>query len=70
VEEIQDLANADRNVVAEVELVGSGSALHWEKLDVDFRVEGLADGIYGNQRWMDMLHERRRKDASAIEQMA
>jgi hypothetical protein len=65
VEEVQDLAGADRDAVAEVELVGSGSALHWEKLDVDFRVEGLADGIYGNRRWMARLHERRRKDAGA-----
>jgi hypothetical protein len=72
VEDIQDLADADRDAVAEVELVGSGSALHWEKLDVDFRVEGLADGSYGNQRWMADLSERRRKNAAAaaLEQTA
>jgi hypothetical protein len=65
VEELQDLAGAERDAVAEVELVGSGSALHWEKLDVDFRVEESADGIYGDQHWMAGLKDQRRKDAGA-----
>lgn len=71
VEDLQDLANADRKLVAEFELIGSGSAVHWEKLDVDFSTEGLAQGLYGNERWMKRLQEKRRSDAyDALSQTA
>ena len=65
IEEIQGLADADRQAVAAVELVASGSALHWEQLDVDFSAEGLSEGRTGNDRWMNGLQEKRRSNAAA-----
>jgi hypothetical protein len=40
-------------------------ALHWEELDVDFRVDGLRQGSYGNEHWMKQLERRRRENAAA-----
>ena len=65
VTDLQDLSNADRKAVADFEIVGSGYALHWERLDVDFRTEDLVNGFYGNKRWMERLEEKRRADAHA-----
>jgi hypothetical protein len=42
-----------------------GMALHWEELDVDFRVDGLRQGLYGNERWMKQLEQRRRQNSAA-----
>jgi len=65
-EDLQGLADADPDKVAKVEIEMLGMALHWEDLDVDFRVDGLRQGSYGNERWMKQLHERwRREDAAA-----
>jgi hypothetical protein len=57
-EDLQGLAGEKKTAVADVEIVGSGSGLHWPQLDVDFSVAGLADGRYGNERWMKALRQR------------
>ena len=54
-EDLQGLAGEKKAAVADVEIVGSGSALHWPQLDIDFSVVGLAEGHYGNERWMRNL---------------
>jgi hypothetical protein len=64
-EDLQDLADADPDKVSKVELEMLGMALHWEELDVDFRVDGLRQGSYGNERWMKQLEQRRRENAAA-----
>ena len=65
-EDLQGLAEADPDKISKVEIEMLGMALHWEDLDVDFRVDGLRQGSYGNERWMKQLHERwRREDAAA-----
>ncbi len=64
-EDLQDLADADPDKVGKVELEMLGMALHWEELDVDFRVDGLRQGLYGSERWMKQLEQRRRKNAAA-----
>ena len=64
-EDLQDLADADPDKVSKVELEMLGMALHWEELDVDFRVDGLRQGLYGNERWMKHLEQRRRENAAA-----
>jgi hypothetical protein len=64
-EELQDLAGADPDKVSKVELEMLGMSLHWEELDVDFRVDGLRQGLYGNERWMKQLEQRRRQNAAA-----
>lgn len=57
-EDLQGLADADPEKVGKVEIEMLGMALHWEELDVDFRVDRLRQGSYGNERWMKQLHER------------
>jgi hypothetical protein len=64
-EDLQDLADADPDKVSKVELEMLGMSLHWEELDVDFRVDGLRQGLYGNERWMKQLEQRRRENAAA-----
>lgn len=64
-EDLQDLADADPDKVSKVELEMLGMSLHWEELDVDFRVDGLRQGFYGNERWMKQLEQRRRENAAA-----
>lgn len=58
-EELQDVADASVEEAADVSLEMLNSAVHWEKLDVDFSLKGLAAGRRGNERWMKQLAARR-----------
>ena len=49
---LQGLSEASPDDIAEVELGPRGAALHWEKLDVDFSLEGLMSGRFGSKSWM------------------
>lgn len=49
---MQGLRDADPALIAEVELMPRGAALHWEKLDQDFSIAGLLNGVFGNEVWM------------------
>jgi len=51
-EELQGLQSAPKDQVAQVEIVGRGTGLHWPTLDLDFYVPGLLRGIYGSKKWM------------------
>jgi hypothetical protein len=51
-EDLQGLENATREQVAQVEILGKGTGLHWPELDVDHYVPGLLKHIYGTKRWM------------------
>ena len=51
-EELQGLQSAPKDQIAQVEIVGGGTGLHWPSLDLDFYVPGLLRGIYGNKKWM------------------
>jgi hypothetical protein len=55
-EGLQDASDDD---LAEVEILGRGYALHWEKLDVDLSVPGLLAGLFGTRRHMDRLRAAR-----------
>lgn len=57
-EDLQGLADSDPDKVGKVEIEMLGKALHWEELDADFLVDGLRQGLYGNERWMKQLQER------------
>jgi hypothetical protein len=70
-EDLQGVADADPDKVSKIEIEMLGMALHWEDLDVDFRVDGLRQGLYGNERWMKQLEQRRRVSAAdALERTA
>jgi hypothetical protein len=64
-EDLQGLADADPEKISKVEIEMLGKALHWEELDADFLVDGLRQGLYGNERWMKQLEQRRRQNAAA-----
>ncbi len=52
---MQGIADAAPDEIAEVKLGARGASLHWEKLDQDFSVNGLVNGIFGTKKWMENL---------------
>ena len=48
----QGLEHANPEALEQVELLGGGTALHFEDLDADFSVEGLLAGRLGSEKWM------------------
>jgi hypothetical protein len=53
VHQVQGLAEADDEALADVEVLALGLGLHWERLDVDLSVPGLLAGLFGTKAWMD-----------------
>jgi hypothetical protein len=52
---LQGLANGTPAQLAEVEIVATGSGLHWESLDADLGVAQLVSGLFGSKAWMTEL---------------
>src|ERR1700680_4482486 len=52
---LEGLKDASASAIAKVKLTPLGSGLHWEALDVDLSVAGLATGIFGSKTWMSEL---------------
>ncbi len=48
----QGLEAATEEQLAQVELLGTGSGLHWEALDVDLSVPGLLAGLFGTRAYL------------------
>jgi Protein of unknown function (DUF2442) len=57
-ENLQGLQNASRQDIANVEIQGKGTGLHWPALDVDLYVPALLRHVYGNRSWMAQLGRR------------
>jgi hypothetical protein len=49
----QGLERASDADLAQVEVLGLGLGLHWERLDVDLSVPGLLAGLFGAKAYMD-----------------
>jgi hypothetical protein len=49
----EGLEGASDSALADVEILGAGAGLHWERLDVDLSVPGLLAGLFGTKAWMD-----------------
>lgn len=49
----QGLERASDEDLAQVEILGLGLGLHWERLDVDLSVPGLLAGLFGTKAYMD-----------------
>lgn len=60
---VQGLRGASDAEIGEVELWMEGMYLHWEKLDVDFRVESFMRGVFGTPKWMAELNSKSNKTA-------
>jgi hypothetical protein len=55
---LQGLEDADKAKLKKVAIVGGGSGLHWESLDVDHHVPSLIEGVFGSRRWMSEIGKR------------
>jgi hypothetical protein len=48
----QGLETATEEQLAQVEILGAGTGLHWEALDADLSVPGLLAGLFGTRAHM------------------
>jgi hypothetical protein len=55
---LQGLECASPREIADVEILGPGSMLHWPMLDVDHAVPSLIHGVFGTKRWMAEIGRR------------
>ncbi len=55
---MQGLEGASAEALANVAVLGPGSTLFWESLDVAHGVASLLKGIFGNRRWMSEIGKR------------
>ena len=61
----QGLENATDDELAEVEVLGLGYGLHWERLNEDHAVPALLAGIFGTRTYMASLAGRATSPAKA-----
>lgn len=61
----QGLENATDDELADVEVLGTGYGLHWEKLNEDHALPALLAGIFGTKRYMAQLAGRATSPAKA-----
>jgi hypothetical protein len=52
---LQDLGHASSDELTQVVVSPHGTALHWDRLDVDFSIPGLLAGLFGTRTWMAAL---------------
>lgn len=48
----QGLETATEDQLAQVEVLGAGSGLHWEALDADLSIPGLLAGLFGTKAYL------------------
>ena len=51
-EDLQGLQSATKEQIAQVEILGGGTGLHWPALNLDHYVPSLLRRVYGNEKWM------------------
>jgi predicted TPR repeat methyltransferase len=61
----QGLETATEAQLAQVEILGAGTGLHWEALDIDLSVPGLLAGVLGTRAHMARLAGQVRSPAKA-----
>ena len=54
----QGLAGATDKELSEIEVLGNGFGLHWEKLNADLSIPSLVVGVFGSRAWMRELARR------------
>jgi Protein of unknown function (DUF2442) len=66
----QGLERASDADLAQVEVLGLGLGLHWERLDVDLSVPGLLAGLFGAKAYMDSERAARAGAATSVAKAA
>jgi hypothetical protein len=61
----QGLEAATDEQLAQVEILGAGSGLHWEALDADLSIPGLLAGLFGTKAYMAQQAGRATSPAKA-----
>src|ERR1700730_8516716 len=64
------LERASDDDLAQVEILGLGLGLHWERLDVDLSVPGLLAGLFGTKAYMDRQRAARAGAATSVAKAA
>ncbi|MFB3813920.1 MAG: DUF2442 domain-containing protein [Terriglobales bacterium] len=67
---LQGLERAAPSQLSRIEIVGSGTGLHWPELGVDHYVHGLLNRVFGTQQWMAQLGRLGGKSRSAAKARA
>ena len=49
---VQGLCDATPEELAEIEVTPTGFGLHWPRIDEDYSVPGLLNGVFGTAKWM------------------
>lgn len=55
---LQGLESAGRTELANVQIIGNGTGLHWPMLDVDHYVLGLLQHRFGTKRWVAAIGKK------------
>ena len=55
---VEGLVGASTEDIADVAVVGDGTALRWNTLDIDLGVPELVEDIFGTRRWMARLGQQ------------
>jgi hypothetical protein len=66
----QGLERASDQELAQIEILGLGLGLHWERLDVDLSVPGLLAGLFGTKAYMDRQRAARAGAATSAAKAA
>ncbi len=61
----QGLETATEEQLSQAEILGAGSGLHWEALDVDLSIPGLLTGLFGTKAYMAQQAGRATSPAKA-----
>ena len=66
----EGLERANDVELPQVEILGLGLGLHWERLDVDLSVPGLLAGLFGTKAYVDRLRAARANAARSAAKAA
>ena len=61
----QGLEAATEEQLSQIEILGAGSGLHWEALDVDLSIPGLLAGLFGTKAYLAQRAGRATSPATA-----
>jgi hypothetical protein len=66
----QGLQTATDQDLGDVQILGTGYGLHWDRLDVDLSVPGLLAGLFGTKAYMDRVRAGRAGRAKSVRKAA